>query len=147
MIFNRTFFSLSAGILLVSTVMADVPGFERPLVNRLGHVGVGSSFSAHTLGIGRVALGVYGNGTSDQSYLDSLRIKRINGSAFLPSDAKISSYNINPYLAAGLTDFFDISAVLHVAAGRFSPQPFSGPPFSRQAALTRGSFPGTPIIS
>ncbi|MBN1130925.1 MAG: OmpA family protein [Chitinispirillaceae bacterium] len=93
---------------------ADEACGERPMVNQNGQRGLSSLTSAHTLGVGRVALGIYSNGALDQSYLrERATFHRID-SVFVADTPKpqISTFNIYPFIGAGIANFFDVSLML-----------------------------------
>jgi outer membrane protein OmpA-like peptidoglycan-associated protein len=92
---------------------ADVSCCERAIVNHFGQRGLLNLYSAHTLGIGRVALGAYGNGTLDQGYLRSKESFSLTDSIFvLDPKPAISRFNFSPFVGAGLADFVDVSLML-----------------------------------
>jgi outer membrane protein OmpA-like peptidoglycan-associated protein len=86
------------------------------MVTKNGQRGLMSVNSAHTLGTGRIALGVYGDGSLDQSYLKMLETnKRVDFEMVIDtSDPAISTFNFQPFIGAGFADFFDMSLMLPI---------------------------------
>ena len=106
------------------TLFAEISFYDRPLVNPSGQRGTIGTYSATTLGIGRVAIGLFGDGSLDQSYLRSKDTLFITGTdtSFKRDRDKpaISTFNLNPFVGAGLTDFCDVSLSLPVHLDMFS---------------------------
>jgi outer membrane protein OmpA-like peptidoglycan-associated protein len=115
------------GLLIVgfsaALLSAEVSFYDRPLVNNSGQRGtVGGVYSAHTLGKGRVAIGLFGNGALDQSYFkrkDTLRVTSTGSTTDTTIDTvqlkpAISTFNLNPFVGAGVTSFCDLSLALPV---------------------------------
>ena len=103
--------------LLIGNLPVDTKEDERPLMNHLGQRGLSQLNSAHTLGAGMMGLGIYGDGTADQNFLKSyaLPVKDDTGFALSIPKPRISTFNFNPFIGAGLTDFFDVGVTLPVA--------------------------------
>ena len=100
---------------IVLPCSADSEG-DRPIVNVFGQRGVEHLYSAHTLGVGTVALGLYADGAIDQTFLRSRERYETLDSAFvlqLPKPA-ISMLNFYPSIGAGFTDYIDVSLMLPV---------------------------------
>ncbi|MBN2035224.1 MAG: OmpA family protein [Chitinispirillaceae bacterium] len=96
---------------------SDEPCCERPIVNQFGQRGIKTLTSAHTLGVGRVAVGLYGDGTFDQSYLTRTETFQLLPDTVFEIDnpkSAISLFNLQPFIGAGLTDFFDVSLTLPI---------------------------------
>ena len=115
-----------------ASLFAQVSFYDRPLVNSSGQRGTaGGTYSAHTLGKGRVAIGLFGDGTLDQSYLHGMDTLYIAGtdSSFKRDSVKpaISTFNLNPFVGAGLTSFCDLSLSLPIHLDMLGP--VSGPRF------------------
>jgi outer membrane protein OmpA-like peptidoglycan-associated protein len=95
---------------------ADESFCERPIVTKTGQRGLISVNSAHTLGAGRVAFGVFGDGSLDKSYLKMRETFTRIDSVFVPDTPKpaISTFNIQPFFGAGLADFVDAGIMLPI---------------------------------
>lgn len=120
---HRFFCSLLMVGFSSAMLFAGVSFYDRPLVNNSGQRGTPHTYSAHTLGKGRIAIGLFGDGTLDQSYLrgkDTTKIVRINSSRIDTSFDRdsvtplISIFNLNPFVGAGLTNFLDLSLAMPV---------------------------------
>jgi outer membrane protein OmpA-like peptidoglycan-associated protein len=119
----RAHWCLVAAILGISWG-GDESCCERPILTKNGQRGLISVNSAHTLGVGRVALGVYSDGSLDQSYLEKREAFSRVDSIYITDNPNpaISTFNIQPFIGAGLADFFDVSLMLPIhldMVGRF----------------------------
>lgn len=81
--------------------------YETPFVNRFGQTGLYSCYSAKTLGMGRLALGMYGNASRHKDFIiavydDSDTVKN--------PDYLIS--NLNFFLGYGITRYLDVAFML-----------------------------------
>jgi outer membrane protein OmpA-like peptidoglycan-associated protein len=109
------FFALSLG----NPYAAD-PRSERPVINLAGQRGVLHLYSAHTLGVGTVTLGLYGDAAIDQSFLKSKEVWQVRPDSGdtvfqkVPKNPSIATFNYYPFIGAGLTDFIDLSVMLPV---------------------------------
>jgi outer membrane protein OmpA-like peptidoglycan-associated protein len=106
---------------LCAVVIGVAPGrvnadyIERLTVNRFGQRGLPQLYSAHTLGVGTMTVGVYGNGSLDQNFLKRVQEWNQNDTMFDTVSGKnpaLSLFNVNPFIGAGIADFFDVSAML-----------------------------------
>jgi OOP family OmpA-OmpF porin len=109
--------ALFCGVLLTLSVLpivADESCCERPIVNQNGQRGLSSLTSAHTLGVGRVALGFNGDGSLDRSFLKERAVFQRIDSLFVADSPKpaMSTFNLYTFIGAGIADFFDISLTL-----------------------------------
>jgi outer membrane protein OmpA-like peptidoglycan-associated protein len=122
---SSAFKRLCEGFAVLAVVMGSAPwsanaGYiERLTVNRFGQRGLPGLYSAHTLGVGAMTVGVYGNGTLDQKFLKQYEEWNSYDSTFHAAPGKnpaISLFNLNPFIGAGIADFFDVSVMfpLHI---------------------------------
>lgn len=116
---HRFFCSLLMVGFSSAMIFAEVSFYDRPLVNNSGQRGTaGGTYSAHAIGKGRVAIGLFGNGSLDQSYFrrkDTLRITPVD-STFdtIKVKSNISIYDLNPFVCAGVASFCDLSLSMPV---------------------------------
>ncbi|MBN2187945.1 MAG: OmpA family protein [Chitinispirillaceae bacterium] len=118
-----TFKRLCGCITVLFALTASAPGSVdaydsgRLTVNRFGQRGLPGLHSAHTLGVGAMTVGVFGNGTLDQDFLKKSRdwlpyhVPPMFDTTLAENPA-ISLFNVNPFIGIGIADFFDVSAML-----------------------------------
>jgi len=122
---SPSFKRLCEGFAVLAVVIGSIPwsanaGYiERLTVNRFGQRGLPGLHSAHTLGVGTMTVGVYGNGTFDQDFLKRSQNWNTYDSMFdttAGENQAISLFNIYPFIGAGIADFFDVSVMfpLHI---------------------------------
>jgi outer membrane protein OmpA-like peptidoglycan-associated protein len=95
------------------------PRYDHPMVNIFGQRGVEHLYSPHTLGVGTVALGLYTDGSTDQSLLKGREFPLLPDSLISPyypdtPKAKIATMDLLPSIGAGLTDYIDLSLMMPV---------------------------------
>jgi outer membrane protein OmpA-like peptidoglycan-associated protein len=106
-------------VALLFAVVGIAPGrvnadyIERLTVNRFGQRGLPQLYSAHTLGVGTMTLGVYGYGSLDKNFIKRYEDWNKYDTTFdTLGKPQVSLFNVNPFIGVGIADFFDVSATL-----------------------------------
>jgi len=96
-------------ILAITAMAGSVFGLVSyaPIINRFGHTGLFYVQSAQTLGMGRLAVNVYGNTSFDNGFI----VAR-NDSA--DEEYPMQMYNLAPNIGYGVTNFLDFAISLPV---------------------------------
>jgi outer membrane protein OmpA-like peptidoglycan-associated protein len=105
--------ALLSAIVVIAPWRVDADYIERLTVNRFGQRGLPQLFSAHTLGVGTMTMGVYGYGSLDQNFIKRYEDwNRYDTTFDTLGRPQISLFNVNPFIGIGIADFFDVSATL-----------------------------------
>jgi len=114
---------LSFAVCFLFALQAHAVTYTAPIVNRYGQVGLFYTQSARTLGMGRININAYGNGSMDTKYIhsivsstgarDTLRDPADDDRRdyFIPG---LATLNSSIALGYGITRFMDFSAFLPV---------------------------------
>jgi outer membrane protein OmpA-like peptidoglycan-associated protein len=116
-VFKRFYF-ISAVLLIVIAAFTYADAYTEGLtVNRFGQRGLLQLYSPQTLGAGTMVLGIYGDGSLDQNFLKQYKTwdpLYLTFDTIVGNKPSISTFNICPFIGAGLADFFDASLALPI---------------------------------
>lgn len=108
------------GIALLANLSASAGvAYNAPVINRYGQVGLFYTQSAKTLGLGRLAIGAYGNAASDDNLIQGAYTFSTAESSWVQVPGyspTIRVFDILPSIGYGFTRFLDMSAVMPIYA-------------------------------